>query len=205
MDDRIENIKQRGYLGADLTKDDWRLLLSDAEEVGSLQGVFTALTKLGEHPITNALESLLCTAICTGDVETALDASKHLGRELLQEEKLLLIESVVLSGNAKGFIECIDFYENEMFALLHTTIAIGVCRFLYKKRAGTFPTITLATWLGVCHREFSSFSPRVHFVLSEHYPGAILLRLEQSALGHFAGALLMEGIISRENFRLIIT
>lgn len=204
MDAHIEDIKRRGYLGADLTEDDWRLLLSDAEEVGSLQGVFTALTKLNTHPITDTLESLLCTAICVGDVETALDTCKHLGRELLPNEKLVLIESVMLSGNAKGFIECIEFQGCEMRALLHTTIVIGVCRFLYKKRTGSLPRITLTTWLRVCHREFGSFSPRSHFVLSEFYPGAILLRLERSTLGHFAGALLMESFISRGNFRLII-
>jgi hypothetical protein len=204
MDTHVEEIKRRGFLGADLTNEDWKILLSDAEEVGSLQGVLIALTKLQTHPVTTALESLLCTAICVGDAETAIDTCRHIGRDLLPSEKSLLVESVVLSGNVGGFIKHVDDSGDRMKLLLHTAIVIGVCRFLYKKSTGIVPKLTLATWLRTYHREFGYFSPSYSIIKSEYYPEAILLRLKRTSLAHFAGALLVEGLISREDFRFII-
>lgn len=204
MDVHIEKIKERCYLNTDLTENDWKLLLTEEEEIGSLQGVFTALTKLPTYPVTDALERLLCSVICTGDAETAISVCRHLGRDLFLMEGISLIENILLSGDAETFINHFEIDGVELRALLHTTIVIGVCRFLYKRRTGKFPEIELTTWRKICTSEYNFFSPRARFVTSRKYPGAILLRLERHSLAHFAGALLREGLISRENFRHII-
>jgi hypothetical protein len=204
VDALIEKIKKRGHLGEDLTENDWKLLLADAEEFGSLQGVLAALKKLPSYPVMDALEKLLCTAICTGDAETAIITCRHLGRDLFLREEITLVENITLNGDVEKFIDHFEIHQNELRDMLHTAIVIQVCKFFYKRRTGKFPEIELTTWLEICNREYKTISPYARFVSSRKYPGAILLRLGRHSLVRFAGVLLREGFISRENFRIII-
>lgn len=133
MDIAIRELLRQGVLGTSLTSVDWNILLQDASDFGNMDGLLTAAHKLKCKPPKEALENLLLTALCKGDCTLALAACKELGRELDVNEKKVMLEGAVLSGNVQEIFNTLEIKSVEMFAIFHTSAAIAVLRSMYKK------------------------------------------------------------------------
>lgn len=200
MDTSIEELLRQGLLGTSLTTLDWDMLLQEASDAGSLQGVFVASHKLKTKPSKAILENLLLTALCTGKCGVAIDTCKELQRELVEKERNLLAESLVLSGNVQEFFECIPIEDEGVLSMFHTTIAIAVSRLLRRNRQQEPPIkINLYSWVEVYQAELSLFNPQAKAIIrSRMDPFGIFFIFSKDTLNRFLGALLVENCITKE-------
>ena len=207
MDTLIQEIKRRGKLGLDLTPVDWILLLQEASDKGSLQGVFAASAKLKTTPPSAVLENLLLTAICTGDCEEAVSTSKELKRKLSVVELSLLTESTILCGNVQGLLDTFYIYNPLWLAMLHTTIAIAVSRLLRKNKGMAQPAKSnLHSWIQIYDEDLAVFTPEVkHGIFSDLPPSGTFLIFSQETCLKLIGALLVENMITKKTAEEIIS
>lgn len=207
MNNPITELIHNAKLGIDLTQIDWEILLREASDAGSLEGVLTASLKLNKKPSEKTLENLLLATVSMGKPDIALDTCKHLKRGITQLELSLLIESTILSGNVEEFFKCIPVVDDETLAMLHTTMAIAVCRILRKKRGGILPYyINLRSWVDVYHKEFNLFRPTARKRLNskDRLFGDYFIFSEETK-HKFLGALIVEDMISKECSSAIMT
>jgi hypothetical protein len=190
--------------GKDLERDDWEKLLQDGEDLGGLDAVLIALEKLEEKGNREPLERLLLTSICSGNGSVAIETSRLLGRKLDNTEQEMLLESMVLAGNVEDFQRYIVVDHPELYALVHTAIVLAVTRHLYKKSHGLFPNANLFNWPKIYVKELMLFELSMRATSSLWFPGSHIIVLKTISLERLIGALLMEGIISKECARAII-
>lgn len=206
MDSSITELLRQGRLGTNLTDVDWNILLQDASDSGSLDGVLVASNKLKRKPPLSTLENLLLTAICSGEGKTAVAACTEIKRNLTEKETFVLLESIILSGNVQEFFDCFSVDNKEVLGMFHTTMAIAVCRSLRRNRKENMPMIVnLHSWVNVYHNEFSIFKPLARIKVSdEELLSGTFFIFTKETCNLLLGALLVEDAINKECAKAIM-
>lgn len=200
MDKSVAELKRQGMLGSVLTKEDWQVLLQEASDIGSLNGVLVASQKLQCKPSKEILENLLLSALCKGDCGVARKAHRVLERELTETEKAIMLGGAILLGKVGEIVDNIKITNKGMLSMLHTATAISVFNLLRQKRGVSFPkTINFHTWVRTYWREYSYFNlkPKHTIVTTSPISGTFLIFTEESKRT-LTGALLSNDIITRE-------
>lgn len=199
MDKSFEQLKKQVMTESVLTKNDWQILLQDASDIDSLDGVLIASQKLQRKPPRVTLENILLTALCGGDYNIAKKAHKVLARELTESEKAVILEGSILLGKVQGIVDNITITNKGMLSMLHTAIAISVFSLLKKKRGEPFPKIVnLHTWAKTYEREYSHFNLKPKLTIEALSPisGTFFIFTEES-IRTLTGALLGNDIITK--------
>jgi hypothetical protein len=208
MDASIKELLRGARLALSLTPIDWDILIKDASDSGSLDGVLVAANKLHIMPPAEALENLLLTSLCSGKGAVAFATCKALNRTLTEEEGNILTESTILAGGVEDFLKHPGVTNFTTLTMLHTTIALGVGRTLrLKRKSEPLPQrINLNSWVDSYHRELSPFGITAHKEIKVYagIPGHFYL-FSRDTLNRLLGALLMDGVISKECLKTILT
>lgn len=200
MDNSVLKLLKQGDAGTKLTYEDWQLLLQDASDAASLNGVYVAAFKLNTKPPTETLENLLLSALCVGACEVAIDTSKEIKRDLTELEKRLLIEGAVLFGDIGGFHKCIKIDDESILGMFHSCGMIAACRALRVRRGEDLPThINLHSWVTVYAKELSffNFEYATSIETQDPLPGTFFI-LNEASRNLLVGALIVSDLISRE-------
>lgn len=200
MDKSFEQLKKQAMSGSALTKNDWRILLQDASDIDSLNGVLIASQKLQRKPPRATLEKILLTALCEGDYNIARKTHTTLARKLTEDEKAIMLESAILLGKVEEIVDNTIIQNKGMLSILHTAIAISAFNILKQKRGENLPrTLNLHTWARTYEREYSHFAlkPKHTILTTSPISGTFFIFTEESVCT-LTGALLSNDIITRE-------
>ena len=147
MDHAIEELVRQARFGLALTTVDWEIILGDAVDLGDINILLTAASKLRYTSPRAALENLLHAAIHRGNCSLALTACKELNRKLDEKETKILLEAAVLFGNVQEIFNTYEINAGAIFPIFQTSSAIAVCRSMCRKHNLSTPNkLSLKTW-----------------------------------------------------------
>lgn len=196
----IKELARQGLLGTALTETDWTILLQDASDFGSIDGVLTASIKLHCKPPKETLENLLLSALCKGEYSTAYATAKALGRGLQKNEKNLLLQGAILSGNVQEMFNHTTIDSVPKLGIFHTTAAIAVCRSIREKEKLELPYhVNLKEWSIPYAKELLRFNLTADHKLDLVTPlaGLFFIFTQETSLT-LAGALLCDNLVNKE-------